>query len=480
MNKVPQDNREFIEALKKYGDVVHIEQEVDWDLEAGAIVRRVCELNSPAPFMERIKDYPGFRYLGAPLATYRRLAIALGLEPGLSVRELAQEYLRRTEGKPVEPVLIDRSSAPCKENILLGKEADLCCLPAPMVHDGDGGRYLGTWHAVVSRDPETGLVNWGMYRQMVYDAHTLVGAVFPQSDLGKLFRKLSPRGEPIPFATVIGPPPASGVAASAPSPIPEPELTGMLTGEPMELVPCETVPLEVPARSEVVIEGVILPDVQLEEGPFGEYTGYRTSPRMPRMVFLVQAITYRDNPILTISNMGVPTDEGQLLRSFTLALELEKLLRSQGLPVTGVYMPPESTHHLVIVGVKPIYNNIATQIANLAFGAKSGHWYHMAIVVDDTVDIYNMKEVIHALCTRCHPVRGIRVHPHAVATPLYPFLSPEERRTARGAQVLFDCTFPLEWDPLNDVPPLVSFRTVYPKEIQEKVLSQWKAYGFPS
>lgn len=478
--KGQKDNREYAAALEEFGDLVRIRQEVDWDMEAGAIVRRVCELGAPAPFMERIKDYPGFRYLGAPLSTYRRLAISLGMDPRSRLPDVAAEYLKRTNSTPIPPVVVDKKDAACKQNILLGDDVDLCKLPVPLVHDGDGGRYIGTWHAVVTKDPDTEAVNWGMYRQMVYDSRTMPGAVFPFSDLGKVFNeKYAPRGEAMPFATVIGPPPLAAVAACAPSPIPEPELTGMLMGEPIELVKCETNDLEVPANSEIVLEGLILPDVKVEEGPFGEYTGYRTSPRERRLTFLVKAITYRDNPIMTISNMGVPTDEGQLLRSFSLGLELDKLLRSQGVPITGVYMPPESTHHVMIVGVKPRYSGIATQIANLAFGSKLGPWFHMVIVVDDSIDIYNWNEVFHALCTRCHPVRGIRVYDHAVGTALNPFASASERKYSKGAKVLFDCTWPLDWDPLSEVPTLVSFRTVYPQEVQEKVLKNWEDYGFP-
>ncbi|MBW2016486.1 MAG: UbiD family decarboxylase, partial [Deltaproteobacteria bacterium] len=150
----PKDNREFINLLKKYGDLVTVEQEVDWDLEMGAIVRRVCEKKLPSPYFKKIKDYPGFEALGAPLATYRRLAIAMGLGSDASIPEIAEEYVRRTTAEPIPPVLIDRKDAPCKDNILMGEEADLFKLPAPMVHDGDGGRYLATWHFVVSKDPE--------------------------------------------------------------------------------------------------------------------------------------------------------------------------------------------------------------------------------------------------------------------------------------------------------------------------------------
>jgi 4-hydroxy-3-polyprenylbenzoate decarboxylase len=175
--------------------------------------------------------------------------------------------------------------------------------------------------------------------------------------------------------------------------------------------------------------------------------------------------------------MGVPTDEGQLLRSFSLGLEMRKLLESQGIPITGVYMLPESTHHMVVVGVKPAYSNIATQIANLIFGSKLSPWFHMVIVVDEETDIYNKDDVIHALATKCHPINGIRKYEHTVGTPFYPFAEPDDRKWSRGAQVLFDCTFPLHWSKA-DLPIKVSFNKVYPKEIQDKVLKNWKTYGF--
>jgi 4-hydroxy-3-polyprenylbenzoate decarboxylase len=248
-------------------------------------------------------------------------------------------------------------------------------------------------------------------------------------------------------------------------------------GEPVEVVKCTTCDLYVPAHAEIIIEGVLVPNVTIEEAPFGEYTGYRTSPREKRTVYRVKAITMRKKPIMAMSNMGVPTDEGQLLRAFSLGLEMERLLKDQGIPITGVYMLPESTHHLVVVGVKPIYANIATQIGQIVFGSKLGPWFHLVVVVDDKTDIYSKDDLIHALSTKCHPVNGIRVEAHGVGTPLNPFATPEERRFGVAPKAVFDCTFPLDW-PAGDVPIRVSFDNVYPKEIQEKVLANWTKYGF--
>ncbi|GAB6905423.1 putative phenylphosphate carboxylase PpcA [Desulfosarcina cetonica] len=474
----PKDNREFIERLKASGDLVTVNQEVDWDLEMGAIVRRVCEGQLSAPYFKKITDYPEFEAFGAPMATYRRLAIAMGLDAATPIPEIANTYVQRTKEKPIDPVIIEASEAPCKANILTGDDANLLHLPGPMVHDGDGGRYLATWHFVVSKDPDTQAINWGMYRMMVFDEKTMVGPVLPFSDMGKMFYgKYVPRNEPMPFAAVLSADPISSLAACAPSPIPEDQLAGMLRGEPVELVKCETCDLYVPAHSEIIIEGEVIPNVMIEEAPFGEYTGYRTSPREKRTVYRVKTITYRNDPIMMVSNMGVPTDEGQLLRSFSLGLEMHKLLESQGIPITGVYMLPESTHHLVVVGVKPAYTGIASQIANLIFGSKLSPWFHMVVVVDEKTDIYSKDEVIHALSTKCHPVRGIHKYDNQVGTPLNPYASPAERRMSQGAKVLFDCLFPLDW-PASDLPLKVAFSTNYPQHIQEKVLSNWENYGY--
>ncbi len=474
----PKDNREFITRLTESGDLVTINQKVDWDLELGAIVRRVCEHQLPASYFKSITDYPGFEAFGAPLSTYRRLAVAMGMSPESTIPEIADEYVKRTQEEPIHPVMVDGKDAPCKENILLGDDANLFHLPGPMIHEGDGGRYLATWHFVVAKDLDTREINWGMYRIMVFDEKTMVGPVLPFSDMGKMFHgKCVPRNEPLPFAIVMAADPLSSIASCAPSQIPEDQLAGMLRGEPVELVKCETCDLEVPAHAEIIIEGEILPNVNILEAPFGEYTGYRTSPREGRTVYRIKAITHRNTPIIMVSNPGIPTDENQLLRSFSLGLEMRKLLESQGIPITGVFMLPESTHHMVVVGVKNAYTGIASQIANLAFGSKLAPWFHMIVVVDDKTDIYNKDEIIHALSTKCHPLRGIRKYENHVGTPLNPYASPEERKRSVGAKVLFDCLFPLDW-PESDLPLKMAFSTNYPKEIQEKVIANWENYGY--
>jgi len=475
-----KDNRAFIDALEKTGDVVRVKQEVDWDLEAGAIVRRLNEMRGPAPLFEKIKGYPdGFRIFGSPLATFRRLAVAFGLKPEAPLAELFKVYRERYE-KPIKPKIV--KDGPCRENILQGDDANLFKFPAPMIHDGDGGRYISSWHFVAVKDPDSDWTNWGMYRQMIHNAKTLGGLCLPYSDQGRIFYgKYVPKNKPMPFATVIGADPLCSLVAMAPLGIgiSEVDYAGGLLQKPIEMVKCITSDIYVPAQAEIVIEGEVLPNATVEEGPFGEYTGYRGSPRMPRSLYRVLAITYRNDPILTMSNMGVPVDDCALGMSLVWSEEIRKVLVDQGIPVTGVFCPPDGIISVCIVGVKTIYSNIAVQIANLIFGSKfAAPWVNQVVVVDDDVDPYNINEVFHAWATKCHPVRGVFTYPNMVSAPLIPFNSFQDRTYSRGAKAVYDCTWPLDWDKKTEVPFKSAFNSIYPKEIQEKVLNNWNKYGF--
>jgi 4-hydroxy-3-polyprenylbenzoate decarboxylase len=474
-----KDNREFVQALEKSGDVVRIKQEVDWDLEAGAIIRRVCEIEGPVCFFEKVKGYPkGYRLLGAPLNTYRKLAVAMGLAPETPIPQLHSEFERRME-HPLKPVLVE--TGPCKENILLGEEVDLYRFPAPMVHDGDGGRYIGTWHGVASKDPDTGWLNWGTYRLMIHNKRHMGGLVLPGSDIGRMFYgKYEPRSELMPFAAFIGADPLCHVSCMTPLGAEQSEVdyTGALRQEPMEVVKCETNDLLVPAYSEIVLEGEMLPGVRMDEGPFGEFTGYRTSPRSPRPVYRVNAISYRNDPIVTVSNVGTPVDETALGTSVSWAWLYRKALRERGIPFTGVFVPPQMVCQVAIVGVRTIYSNIATRIGNILSTCGIPGLPTMVIVVDADVDVTNLNQVFHALATKCHPARGIRVSENEPGIPLIPFLNLEERMWGKGASVLFDCTWPLDWPKETAVPPVCSFNEVYPSEVRDKVLANWANYGF--
>lgn len=481
-----KDLREYLTKLEQEGELQRIEEEVDWNLEVGAVIRRAYDLRAPAPLFEKIKGYPkGYRILGAPAGfsrsgrEYARIAISMGMKPEAGVGELIEEYIRRKKA-PIKPMIV--SSGPCKENILLGDKADLLKFPVPFLHDGDGGRYIGTWHLVVTRDPDTGWTNWGVYRLMVHDASSMGGLVSPTQHIGMMYyQKYEARNQPMPFAVVIGTEPVSPLIAGSfiPLGINEVDVIGGLRGEPVQLVKCETVDLEVPATAEIVIEGEMMPYERRNEGPFGEYTGYRSAHfGSPKPVYRVKAITHRNDPIMPVSCMGVPVDDDHSTMSVTVAGEVLDDLRSKGFPVKMVALPPECASHVIVVSTKTPYPYFAKKIAHAIWASSAGAILYWVVVVDEDVDATNLNEVLHCMFTRCHPDRGVYKVPNA---PIYPnistFTDPEDRLTGRGAYCLFDATWPKHWKP-EDTPVKASFDVSWPKEIQERVLSKWTKYGY--
>lgn len=472
-----KDNRQFIEALEKTGDVVRIKEEIDWDVEAGAILRRALEMDTPAPFFEKIRDYPeGYRIFGGPTATHRRMAIALGVKPDMPMKQLQAEFERRMD-HPLKPVLV--KGGPCKENIMMGKEVDLYNFPAPMVHEGDGGRYIGTWDTIITRDPNSDWTNWGMYRVMVHKKDIVSIALHVGNQGGKIFyEKFAPQNKPMPVAIIIGPDPLSGVisATRIESGLSEVEFAGALQEQPIELVKCETSNIMVPACAEIVLEGEVIPDTFCLEAPFGEFTGYRTG-RQWKEICRIKAITYRNNPILTLANPGIPGRFGSEGPSLARVAALKKLLRGCGISFTDINIPVEMVGLFVAVSIKRTsQGNIATQIGH---AIHSQGWQHpLVMVVEDDVDVYNIGQVLHAIATRCNPATGMRIDAFDVSTALIPYLKQEERQWRKGSSALFDCTWPVEWTKENDIPPLSSFSNIYPENIREKVEKNWKRWGF--
>ncbi len=473
---VPKDLREFIEALEKSGDLVRIKMSVDWDLEVGAISRRVCEAAGPATLFEKIRGYPkGFRVLGGPLATWRRVAVAMGLGPETSIREIHRVYEERI-GCPVKPIVV-KDSPRC--NVLTGEDVDLYTLPSPMCHELDGGRYIGTWDVVVSRDPDNDWTNWGMYRFMVHNRRYLIGSPTPASHLGILLEdKFLPHASAMPVAVVIGADALSSLAAATGHRVGESEadFAGGLRLEPVELTKCVTNDLMVPAHAEIVIEGEILPEATVPEGPFGEYTGYRRESDQTGTLVRVTAITYRDAPIVTMSSLGVPPDDSSIAGAMGVSVALKRRLLSHKLPITDVFLPPEGASHLVVVGVKSGGSEMAQRVRDVLIGRRV--WYTKIVVVDEDVDVFDIGQVIHALAVKCHSYRGIYLsQQEGAGNPVTPCYSRQEKEKLVGATALFDCTWPKEWS-IDEIPVKMSFEEAYSQEIKDRVIKNWRRYGF--
>jgi 4-hydroxy-3-polyprenylbenzoate decarboxylase len=259
----------------------------------------------------------------------------------------------------------------------------------------------------------------------------------------------------------------------------EAEVAGGLRKEPVALVKCETNDLYVPASSEIVIEGRVFPNQRCEEGPHGEYTGYRVSERSnrERLLVRVEAITFRNNPVLPMSCMGMPVDDSHSTASLTQSAALLQEVRSRGVTVKGLFVPPWGPWGGVIVSLKKPHAPILHQIASTIWAHPVGRAVHYVIFLEETADPYDPASVLHEIFYRCHPIRGLKKIEDATAGALDPCLTAHERHYKMGASAIIDCTAPVDWP----FPPIESRFTnplLYPKEIQERVLSRWQEFGF--
>jgi 4-hydroxy-3-polyprenylbenzoate decarboxylase len=484
--------REYIDQLKALGEIQEIDVEVDWNLEMGAIIRRCCELRAPAPLFNRIKEIePGFRVLGAPAGLSRqkglslaRVALSLGLPATADAREIIQT-LADAHRKPFLPPR-RVSDGPCKENKLLGSAVDVGRLPAPLIHEGDGGRYLNTWGTIVVQTPDRQWTNWSISRVMVLGKNTLVGAVIPQQHLGIIYAKWKALHRPMPFALALGTEPVIPFVSGMPldENVNEADFIGGYLGEPLDVVDCETVDLQVPATSEIVLEGTVSADETAREGPMGEYSGY-LSPTggMLNPVFHVSAMTFRDQPILPVVAAGEPIEENHTCWGLTVSAQILWELREQGFPVSMCFCPFQSAAHWLVVTVNRSScadrsgEELVADLAHILFCSRAGSLIPKIILVGDDIDPTNLDELVWAFATRNHPARGQFLFPKERMLPLVAFLDAEERKESRGAKVIYNCLPPADC-PADQAPRRSSFRFLWPQEIQERVLQNWTRYGF--
>ena len=202
--------REYLDVLRDLGELQEIAHEVDWNLEIGAVTRRCYETGAPAPLFGRVKGVePGFRVLGAPAGLsarpgqrFARVAVSVGLPPGATALEIVEALSRAEDKPPIPPRVVE--DAPCKRNVFTGDAVDLMRLPTPLIHDGDGGRYINTWGTIVARSPDGTWTNWSIARIMLRDRNTMVGIVSSQKHVGRVHAMWKAIGKPMPFALSLG------------------------------------------------------------------------------------------------------------------------------------------------------------------------------------------------------------------------------------------------------------------------------------
>ena len=467
-----KDLREFIKKLEEEGELHRIKKEVDWNIELGTIMRKVFDLRGPAVLFEKVKG-SNITLLSGAMDTYKRYALGIG-ESSQDLRSLLKKVLEATKN-PIKPVLV--KDGVCKENMEKGKDIDLYKFPVPKWHELDGGRFIGTLGVVITRDPETGVRNVGIYRQQLHGKNKT--GLMALQQLGLMFEKYSAMKKPMPIVTAIGVDPAILAASVCAVGYGEDELgiAGGLRGAPVELVKCETVDLEVPANAEIVLEGYIPFDESEweEEGPFGEFPGYYGGLKAKRPVVNLTAVTYRNNPVFQGTFEGKPPSESTTIRAIGHTVgEWDKLLKS-GVPGVKDVLATDMgcAAFIIVVSMdRHYYGGNARQIMEAIWATSNkGKW---VIVVDDDIDIYDREQVEWALATRVQPHRDIVItSDRESAINLDPSVDPSVRDypVQMGSRIGIDATIYFKG---YKFPPIARPTEEQMREIENK----WKEYGF--
>ncbi|MDO8720774.1 MAG: UbiD family decarboxylase [Syntrophales bacterium] len=487
-----KDEREFLAKLKELGELKEVDVEVDWNEEIGAIAQESLVRGRPALLFKNIKGYKDTHCKRIAMNTHeslKRVKIALGIDLNTSPKEMIQ-FFREKIKTPIKPMLISHGS--CKEFIEKGDKVDLFEFPVPKIHGKDGGRYIMSWHTVITKDPETGWVNLGTYRGMVHDRNSIGVIHYPTQHWAFHGRKYKAMGRSMPMAVAIGLEPVTMMVSSTPFPagVNEYDMIGAIRGEPLELVKCETVDLEVPAEAEIILEGELLlePEYFKPEGPFGEYTGHYVSLQsQPRPVFKVNCVTHREDPIFRSRMVGVvspkiATEQGSFL-SITFSAVIWDQLEIMGVPgIKGVSVAGPGGA-IAIISIEQLYYGHARQVAAALWGTTlSSMVGKFVIVVDSDVDIYDINKVLVAVANRCRGAKDVIAYEGTFGGPLDPSNSPEVLKETgeigRWDRVLIDATWPYEWAPREEWGGLKHPPACLAEEdIMEKVRGRWDKYG---
>uniref|UniRef100_A0A7C3RCT5 Anhydromevalonate phosphate decarboxylase n=1 Tax=Archaeoglobus fulgidus TaxID=2234 RepID=A0A7C3RCT5_ARCFL len=415
-----EDLREFIRKLEDENELARIKHEISPVLEMTEIADRTVKAGGKALLFEKPKGYDIPVLLNA-FGTERRMKLALEVE---RFEEIGERLLSALEFKPSSfmdalkgvGMLKDfmsfipkkTSRAPCKEVEAesLDKFPILKCWPK------DAGRFI-TLPVVITKDPETGEMNAGMYRMQVFDGRTTGMHWQIHKHGAEHFRKMVEKsGEKIEVAVAIGVDPATLYTATAPLPagISELMFAGFIRRERLKVTECDTVDLLVPANAEIVLEGYVKADEFRMEGPFGDHTGYYTPPE-PYPVFHITHITHRENPIYHATVVGKPPMEDAWLGKATERIFLP-VIRTMHPEIVDINLPVEGAfHNLAIVSIRKRYPGQAKKVMYAIWGTGMLSLTKIVVVVDDDVNVHNIREVIWAVTSRFDPARDVVLLP---------------------------------------------------------------------
>jgi len=448
------DLRSWLRRLELEEHLTHVTEAVDWDLELSGVVRRTYDVlgdASPALLFENINGYqapePNKLFIGQ-FRSYSRICTLLDLDPATSTRRDIVRRLKTLFLDEIPPLEV--AEAPVHECIDEGDAINVLKFPVPRFNYRDGGRYVGTMHAVITKDLNSDWVNLGLYRVMVHNERELGIYFLPgRQHIGKQYLDYAERDEPMPVAIAIGLDPRLAFIASGnvPAGVCEYDIAGSMKGGPIEVVKGKTVDLPVPAKAEIVIEGFIDPKEFRDEGPFGEYPGYYGEVPGPAPLVRVTAVTHRQDPVFQASIEGHPINESHVMSSVMKSATIWNELEHNGVPgIQDVACVPEASNAHMVVSVKPTVPAHADWIASVVWGTSSSVWlFKHLFVVDDDIDPWDIGQVSWAMAWRVKASEDIKVWKNHRGSPIDPRQEPEQK--GYWDRVLIDATRPWGWQP---------------------------------
>jgi 4-hydroxy-3-polyprenylbenzoate decarboxylase len=438
-----EDLREFIAQVEALGALRRVDG-ADPLYELGGITEVAAGLpDCPALLFDSIKGFArGFRVFTNATVSPQRAALALGIDPKLRPIEALKEWRSRRASLTMRPPVIVKKG-PILENSTT--QVDVGRFPAPVWHKHDGGPYIGSGSIVVMRDPDSGWINASIYRVQVHSRDQVTVQFDHQGRHGAIIaRKYWERGQPCPVAVVNGPDPSLFIAGFEylPEGASEYDFAGAIRGRPVEVIAGPSTSLPVPARAEMVFEGQLLKDQTLPEGPFGEFTGYYAAEKRPAPVMRVEAVHWRNDPIL----LGSPPMKPP---RFHFGLPFRAASLWSNLEAAGVTDVVGAWQHvaqlMTVVALKQRYAGHSKRVGLIA--AAQSYMGRIVVTVDEDVDPSNLADVMWAVATRCEPSEQVDIVRNAWTSALDPRLTAADRSRGQTShsKIILDACKPFAW-----------------------------------
>jgi 4-hydroxy-3-polyprenylbenzoate decarboxylase len=481
-----RDLRGFIKLLEEKGQLRRISALVDPDLEISEISNRMLQAGGPALLFENVKG-ASFPVAINLMGTVERICWAMNMRHPEELEALGKKLAMLQQPKPPKKlsqavdfgkVLFDVLKAkpgksffpPCQQVVVEGDELDLNQIPMIRPYCGDAGKII-TLGLVITKDCETGTPNVGVYRLQLQSNNTMTVHWLSVRGGARHLRKAAERGKKLEVAIALGVDPLIIMAAATPIPVDLSEwlFAGLYGGSGVQLAKCKTLDLEVPADSEIVLEGTITPGEVLPDGPFGDHMGYYGGVEDSPLIRF-HCMTHRKDPIYLTTFSGRPPKE-EAMMAIALNRIYTPILRQQVSEITDFFLPMEAlSYKAAIISIDKAYPGQAKRAALAFWSALPQFTYtKFVIVVDKDINIRDPRQVVWAISSKVDPSRDVFILPE---TP-FDSLDFASQKIGLGGRMGIDATTKIppetehEWGEVLESDP----------DVAAMVDRRWAEYG---